>query len=108
MNASEFEGATDLLVADEWLASIQVLLNFMNITDQEKVLCPSYVLKKDAGYWWEMVQLRRDFGQITWADFITKFNYKFFNMKAMSTQQNEFNNLKQGIMTITEAVRKFD
>ena len=50
MNAPEFEGATDLLVADEWLASIQVLLNFMNITDKEKVLYTSHVLKKDARY----------------------------------------------------------
>ena len=108
MSPPDFEGSTDPLVADEWLASLQVMFNLMYITDQEKVLCASYVLKRDARYWWETVRLRRDVKQMTWADFITEFNHKYFNMKSMSAQQNEFNNLKQGTMSVTDAVRKFD
>ena len=45
---------------------------------------------------------------MTWADFIIEFNHNYFNMEAMSAQQNEFNNLKQGTITVTKAVRKFD
>ena len=108
MSPPDFEGSTDPLVADEWLASLQVMFNLMYITDQEKVLCASYVLKRDARYWWETVRLRRDVEQMTWADFITEFNHKYFNMKSMNAQQNEFNNLKQGIMSVTNPVRKFD
>ena len=51
MRAADFEGSSDPLVADEWLSGLQVILDFMNLTDQEKVKCASFVLKKDARYW---------------------------------------------------------
>ena len=59
-------------------------------------------------YWWETVQLRRSVGKMTWTNFIIEFNHKYFNMKAMSAQHNEFNNLKQGTMSITDVVRNID
>ncbi|GMN57827.1 hypothetical protein TIFTF001_026937 [Ficus carica] len=83
-------------------------LNFMDLTDQEKVFCASYVMNKDARYWWEIVQIRRNVLEMTWNDFIQEFNNKFYNRMAMKAQQNEFNNIKQGTMSVTEAVRKFD
>ena len=45
---------------------------------------------------------------MSWDDFIEEFNSKYFNMRAMNTQQKEFTELKQGTMTVTEAVRKFN
>ena len=108
MRAPEFEGSSDPLVADEWLSSLQVILDFMNLTDQEKVRCASFVLKKDARYWWETVALRRNVDGMSWNDFVVEFNTKFFNMRAMNAQQRDFNNLKQGSMTVTEAVTKFN
>ncbi|GMN70255.1 hypothetical protein TIFTF001_039300 [Ficus carica] len=46
MKASEFEGPTDPIAADNWLIDIQVILDFMRLTEQEKVLCASFALKK--------------------------------------------------------------
>ncbi|GMN30297.1 hypothetical protein TIFTF001_044446 [Ficus carica] len=48
MKAPEFEGTTDPIEADNWLIDIQVILDFMGITEREKVLCASFALKKDA------------------------------------------------------------
>ncbi|GMN20563.1 hypothetical protein TIFTF001_050052 [Ficus carica] len=48
MKAREFEGPTDPIAADNWLIDIQVILDFMRLTEQEKVLCASFALKKDA------------------------------------------------------------
>ncbi|KAL5551368.1 hypothetical protein UlMin_001544 [Ulmus minor] len=79
MKPDEFEGSSDPLVAEEWISSIQTILDFMHLNEHEKVLCATYVLKKDAHYW-----------------------------MAMRAQQNEFINIKQGSMSVTEAVRKFD
>ena len=45
---------------------------------------------------------------MSWEDFVAEFNMKFFNMRAMNAQQREFNSLKQGTMTVTEAVAKFN
>ncbi|GMN66000.1 hypothetical protein TIFTF001_035068 [Ficus carica] len=63
---------------------------------------------KDAYYWWKTMQMRRNVLEMTWNDFIQEFNDKFYNQMAMKAQQNEFNNIKQGSMSVTEAVRKFD
>ena len=51
---------------------------------------------------------RRDTHAMSWEDFIEEFNSKYFNMRAMNTQQKEFAELKQGMMTVTEAVSKYN
>jgi len=48
MKAPEFHGFTDPIEADNWLTDVQVDLNLMRLNDQEKVLCASYMLKKEA------------------------------------------------------------
>ncbi|GMN20086.1 hypothetical protein TIFTF001_045279 [Ficus carica] len=55
MKAPEFEGSTNPIDADNWLIDLQVILNFLRLSDQEKILCASFVLKKDARLWWETV-----------------------------------------------------
>ena len=45
MKVPEFEGPTDPIAADNWLIDIQVILDFMRLTEQEKVLCASFALK---------------------------------------------------------------
>ncbi|GMN70111.1 hypothetical protein TIFTF001_039153 [Ficus carica] len=47
MKAPEFEGLMDPIEADNWLMDIQVILDFMGLTEQERVLCASFALKKD-------------------------------------------------------------
>ncbi|GMN27472.1 hypothetical protein TIFTF001_049368 [Ficus carica] len=46
MKAPEFEGPTDPIAADNWLIDIQVILDFMRLTEQEKVLCASLPSRK--------------------------------------------------------------
>ena len=83
MKAPEFEGSTNPIEADNWLIDLQVALNFLRLNDQEKVLCASYMLRKDARLWWETVQIRRDVTQMTWEDFVEKFKEKYFNTEVM-------------------------
>ncbi|GMN56219.1 hypothetical protein TIFTF001_025336 [Ficus carica] len=83
MKQPEFEGSTNPLEAEEWLTSLQIVLNFMDLTDQEKVFCASYVMKNDARYWWEIVQMKRNVLEMTWNDFIQEFNDKFYNRMAI-------------------------
>ena len=103
-----FEGSTNPLEAESWLSSIQVILNFMRLNDQEKVLCASFKLQNEARFWWETVEASRNTLEMSWEDFKIEFNRKFYNSTAMRAQQTEFLNLKQGTMTVAEAVRKFD
>ena len=79
----------------------------MNVTDQEKVCCASFIIKKDARYWWETVAMKRNVNEMTCMDFVGEFNKKFFNMRVINAQQREFNYLKQGTITVNDAVMKF-
>ncbi|GMN31454.1 hypothetical protein TIFTF001_050737 [Ficus carica] len=108
MKAPEFEGTMDPIAADNWLIDIQVILDFMRLTEQEKVLCASFALKKDARHWWITVQMRRDVTAMSWQDFVAEFRTMYYNREVLAVQQDEFANLKQGTLTVMEAVKKFE
>ena len=52
----------------------QVDSGFMELNDREKVLCATYMLKKEARYWWEVVKARRKVQTISWTNFEEEFN----------------------------------
>ncbi|GMN21605.1 hypothetical protein TIFTF001_040066 [Ficus carica] len=106
MKAPEFEGPTDPIAVDNWLIDIQVILDFMRLTEQEKVLCASFALKKDARHWWMTVQMRRDVLAMDWQDFVTKFRAMYYNTEILAAMQDEFTILQQGSMTVMEAISK--
>ncbi|KAL5541081.1 hypothetical protein UlMin_043367 [Ulmus minor] len=80
----------------------------MRLTDQERVSCASFMFKKDARHWWSTVKMTRDVTVMTWADFVSEFNQKYYNSAILRAQQDEFMNLKQGSMIVIEAVNKFE
>ena len=48
MKPAPFEGSTDPLEAEEWLSSMETILDFMELGDMERVIWASYMLKRDA------------------------------------------------------------
>ena len=61
MKAPKFEGFMDPMEVDNQLIDIHVILEFMGLTEQEKVICASFALKKDARHWWMTVQSCRKY-----------------------------------------------
>ncbi|GMN19321.1 hypothetical protein TIFTF001_046937 [Ficus carica] len=108
MKVPEFKGSTNPIEIDNWLIDLQVILNFLRLNDQEKVLCASFMLRKDARLWWETVQIRRDVSQMTWEDFVDEFKEKYFNTEVMEAQHDEFNSFRQGNLSVAKAVKKFE
>ncbi|GMN29048.1 hypothetical protein TIFTF001_044316 [Ficus carica] len=108
MKAPEFEGTKDPLEADNWLIDIQVILDLMGITEREKVLCASFALKKDARHWWMTVQMCKDVAAMSWQDFVAEFRMMYYNSEILAAQQDEFTSMRQGSMTVLEAVKKFE
>ena len=108
MKPTQFVGLTDPLEAEEWLSLIETILDFMQLSDREWVICASYMLRKYTRHWWGMVKLIRNVDAMTWAEFVGEFNQKSYNPAALRAQQNEFLNLKQGNMSMVEAIRKFE
>ncbi|KAL5560715.1 hypothetical protein UlMin_036926 [Ulmus minor] len=105
---AEFFGSTDPLEAEEWINSLETIFDFMQLNDQERVVCASYMLRKGARHRWSTVKMTRDVTVMSWADFIGEFNQKYYNYAILRVQEDEFLNLKQGTMTVIKAVNKFE
>ncbi|GMN32885.1 hypothetical protein TIFTF001_044733 [Ficus carica] len=61
MKAPEFKGSTNPIEADNWLVDLQVILNILRLNDQERVLCASFMLRKDARLWDKVRRIMRIF-----------------------------------------------
>ena len=108
MKPPVFEGSPNLLDAEDWLSSIEIIMDFMELSDHERVSCASYMFKCEARYWCESVRDRKSLQVMSWEDFVLEFNIKFFNPIAISAQQIEVLTLKQGSMTVVAIVQKFE
>ncbi|GMN59076.1 hypothetical protein TIFTF001_028176 [Ficus carica] len=45
---------------------------------------------------------------MSWQDFIAEFRMMYYNREILAAQQDEFNSMKQGSMTVMEAVKRFE
>ena len=88
MKPPSFEGSINPFDAKEWLSSMETILYFMELDDRKKIICATYMLKRETHYWWESVKARRNIRAMLWADFVYEFNKKFFNPTAMREHQN--------------------
>ncbi|XP_073024262.1 uncharacterized protein [Primulina eburnea] len=57
MNPKEFVGMTDPMVAEGWIKSIEVIFDFMELQDADRVRCAIFLLAGDARQWWESASL---------------------------------------------------
>ncbi|KAL5549389.1 hypothetical protein UlMin_004620 [Ulmus minor] len=86
LKPTEFAGSTDPLEAEEWLSSMETIFEFIRLTDQERVACASFMLKKDARHWWATVKMTRDVTVMSWAEFVREFNQKYYNSAILRAQ----------------------
>ena len=56
MKPVSFEGSTNSIDVEEWLSTIEIILEFMELNDEEKIICASYAPKEEAHYWWEAIK----------------------------------------------------
>ncbi|KAL5779261.1 hypothetical protein ACOSQ2_009998 [Xanthoceras sorbifolium] len=89
-----FEGSTNPLDAEEWLRELDKVFSFMNCTENQKVACAVFMLKGDAGHWWEMTN--------------RLFNQKYFPEELRNEKELEFIQLTQEIKSLVEYERKFE
>ena len=67
ISLKEFEGSNNPLDAEEWLSSVQLIMEFMELNDRERVLYASFMFKREAKYWRDSIKVRRNVNAMTWA-----------------------------------------
>ncbi|KAL5553968.1 hypothetical protein UlMin_041370 [Ulmus minor] len=80
----------------------------MRLNDHERVLCAIYMLRKDARFWWDVVKQTLNAEALVWEEFKAVFNHKYFHPAVLQGKVEEFNNLRQGNLSVTEAIKRFD
>jgi hypothetical protein len=103
-----FASSLDPLDADDWLKSVEKMLNIAQCFDQEKVLYASSHLTGPTADWWDSYTAARDIADtITWAKFATQFRNYHIPAGLMKIKKKEFLSLKQGSMLVSEYRDKF-
>jgi hypothetical protein len=103
-----FASSPDPLDADDWLKSIEKMLNIAQCSDREKVLYASGRLTGPAADWWDSYTAAHDAADtITWAEFSTQFRNYHIPAGLMKIKKKEFLSLKQGNMSVIEYRDKF-
>jgi hypothetical protein len=98
-----FPSSLDHLHADDWLKTVDKMLNIAQCTDREKVLYASSRLTGPAADWWDSYcAAHAAANTITWAEFSTQFRNYHIPAGLIKIKKKEFLSLKQGNMTVSE------
>jgi hypothetical protein len=90
-----FASSLDPLHADDWLKSVEKMLNIAQCSDREKVLYASGRLTGPAADWWNSYTATHDaVDTITWAEFNTQFKNYHIPAGLMTITKKEFLSLK--------------
>uniref|UniRef100_A0A2N9F2L4 RNA-directed DNA polymerase n=1 Tax=Fagus sylvatica TaxID=28930 RepID=A0A2N9F2L4_FAGSY len=111
-NPPTFAGATDPMVAENWLLKMEKLLKVLHCTDSQKVEYATFTLEGPAERWWAgtEVLLKEELGEnacVTWEKFKKVFNETYFPEVVRDRKKREFSDLIQGSMTVEEYAAKF-
>jgi hypothetical protein len=107
-NPPTYSYSVDPLNADDWLKTINKLLNITQCNDREKVLYASGRLEGAASDWWDACTVAYAAADtITWHEFQERFRTHHIPAGVKMLKQKEFLALKQGNMTVSEYLDEF-
>jgi hypothetical protein len=94
--------------ADDWLKSIEKKLQVVLWNNSEKVLLASHQLSGPIVDWWDAyVEVHEEPESINWPGFRAAFHAYHVPHGVIKLKKKEFQDLKQGSMSVNECVTKF-
>jgi hypothetical protein len=83
-------------------------LQVVQCNNREKVLFAAHQLVGPAADWWDTyVEAHEDLETINWQEFRNSFRSHHMPLEVMKLKKKEFEDLKQGSMTVSEYVTRF-
>ncbi|XP_028117077.1 uncharacterized protein LOC114314789 [Camellia sinensis] len=105
MKPLTFLGGIEPLKAETWLLEMEKLFEVFPCFEIQKVLLATYTLKDETRRWWLLI--RNSNGNMTWAQFNSIFYDKYFPQCFRDWKVSEFQELKQGRMSVSEYEAEF-
>jgi hypothetical protein len=87
---------------DDWLKTIEKKLEVVQRTNRERVLFAAHQLVGPAVDWWDAYV-----ETISWQEFKNNFRTHHVPLGVMKLKMKEFEDLKQGSMSVSEYVTRF-
>jgi hypothetical protein len=98
----------DPMDADDWLKSVEKKLQVVQCNNREKVLLASHQLCGPAAEWWDAyVEAHEEPQSINWLEFRVAFRAHHVPQGVIKLKKKEFQDLKQGSMSVNEYITKF-
>ncbi|XP_028080091.1 uncharacterized protein LOC114281735 [Camellia sinensis] len=105
MKSPTFYGGIEPLKVETWLLEMEKLYEVFPCSEVQKVLLATYTPKDEARRWWLLI--RNGHENMTWTQFNTIFYDKYFPQCFQDRKVSEFQELKQGRMSVAEYEAKF-
>jgi hypothetical protein len=94
--------------ADDWLKSVEKKLQVVRCNNREKLLLASHQLSSPTANWWDAyVEAHEEPKSINWPEFRAAFRAHHVPQGVIKLKKKEFQDLKQGSMSVNEYVTKF-
>jgi hypothetical protein len=98
----------DPMDADDWLKTIKKKLQVVQCTNWERVLFAAHQLVGPIADWWDTyVEAHEEPITINWQEFRNSFRSHHMPLGVMKLKNKEFEDLKKGLMTVSEYVTHF-
>ncbi|XP_040951282.1 uncharacterized protein [Gossypium hirsutum] len=107
--ATEFMGlkGVDPSTAENWMESTKRILQQLDCTPRECLICAVSLLHGEVYLWWESVVRHLPESQITWDLFQKEFQKKYIGEMYIEDKKQEFLLLQQGDMSVIDYEREF-
>jgi hypothetical protein len=103
-----FSYVVEPMDADYWLKSVEKKLQVVQCNNHEKVLLASHQLSSPVADWWDAyVEAHEEPESINWTEFMAAFCAHHVPQGVIKLKKKEFQDLKQGSMSVNEYVTKF-
>jgi hypothetical protein len=103
-----FSHPVEPLDADDWLKTVEKKLQVVQYNNREKVLLASHQLTGPAADWWDAyVEAHEEPDTVNWNEFKMAFRSHHVPQGVIKLKKKEFQDLKQGSMTVSEYVTHF-
>ncbi|KAL8119802.1 hypothetical protein AgCh_017061 [Apium graveolens] len=103
----EFHGSADPVEARAWLKEMEKSFEILSTDEAQKTVFATYLLKREANYWWETKKNMETDAIITWERFNQLFLGKYFPRFMENQMEIKFLELKQNNLSVAEYEAKF-
>ncbi|XP_073122217.1 uncharacterized protein [Henckelia pumila] len=108
IGATRVQRRINPIVAEEWVKSLEVIFDYMQLNDANRVKCAIFMFRDDSRVWWQGARSAVNLATLTWNGFMDVFYAKYFTISTRTRLDREFLEICQGSMSIAEYVKKFE